>query len=885
MKKVLVILLSAVFLYSCNKQEFTLYDLRCEHLTNPLGIDTDFPRFSWKIKSSVNGDRQTAYRILASSSIRLLHEGKADLWDSGKTGSAESVLVPYSGKKLSSGDIVYWKVQIWDNNGEISTWSETANFSVGLLNSCDRQGVYIGFPKEAGNPQSPLLRKQFEIKNKSEKVLLYINSLGYHEVYLNGKKIGDEPLAPAVSQFDKRSLSRTYDVTKYLNRGKNDLVVWLARGWYHPGLPGVVYEGPLVKAQMEEWIDGARRLLFATDTSWSASESGYLLTGNWRAHNFGGEKIDATIAPANLTSTELEKRKWIPVTKIDVPEHIVSPQMTEGNRLAENYKAISIKQISGDSWLIDMGKSFTGWMKVKFPQLKRGQEIKLSYCDHTDDKGNFINQNQDDFYIASGESGEVFSNKFNYHSFRYLKISGLEKAPEVNNITASLIRTGYDDASSFICSDEDMNAIHNMIHHTLHSLSLSGYLVDCHHIERLGYGGDGHASTLTAQTMFNLPSLYANWLQAWSDCIREDGGLPHTAPNPYPAGGGPFWCAFIVTSPWNAYLNYGDRRFIEKYYPVMQHWLQYVDKYTIDGLLKKWPDTDYRGWYLGDWLPPRGIDQSNQASIDLVNNCAVSECYSLLEKMAHILGKEDDEILYANKKDTLNKLLHQAYFLPVSAGYASNSQIDIAYPMITQVTPGELIPSVCEKMIYETEHTLNGHVGTGLAGIAIIAEWAVKFNQPEWMYSMLKKKDYPGYLYMIDNGATATWEDWDKPRSYIHNCFNGIGSWFYKAIGGISPDETEPGYRKIRINPQIPAGITWAKITKETPYGTLSVDWKKNGAYLEFDLAIPVGCTACMPFPENVTTYTVNGMSFNKAGTEPIVLESGKYLVKLGVRD
>jgi alpha-L-rhamnosidase len=842
-----------------------------------LGINTNSPRFSWKIKSGVNGDRQTAYRILAASSTALLQEGKADLWNSGKIASSESVLVPYSGAKLSSGAVAYWKVQIWDKDGKASPWSETAGFSIGLLNSDDWQGVYIGFPKDAGDPQSPLLRKQFEINNKPEKVLFHINSLGYNEIYINGKKVGDEPLAPAVSQFNKRSLSRTYDVTEYLNQGKNDLLVWLGRGWYQSGHPGVIYEGPLLKAQLEEWGQGARHLLFATDASWQASESGYsLTTDEWTYWNFGGERIDATMAPSNLRATELDKRQWQPVVKIEVPEHVVSPQMTEGNRIAETYKAINIKQIADDVWLVDLGKSLTGWMEVKFPQLKKGQEIKLSYCDHLDADGLFIDQKQEDFYIASGASGEVFSNKFNYHSFRYLKISGLEKAPEANNITASLIHTAYDDAASFSCSDEDMNAIHDMIRHTLHCLSLSGYMVDCHHIERLGYGGDGHSSTLTAQTMFNLPSLYANWLQAWSDCIREDGGLPHTAPNPYPAGGGPFWCAFIVTSPWSAYLNYGDRSFIEKYYPVMQHWLQYVDKYTVDGLLKKWPDTDYRAWYLGDWLPPRGIDQSIQASIDLVDNCALSECYSLLEKMAHILGKKEDASLYAGRKDALNKLLHQTYFHPDTAGYASNSQIDIAYPMITQVTPSALISSVKEKLLYETEHTLKGHVGTGLVGISIITEWALKFNQPEWMYSMLKKRDYPGYLYMIDNGATATWEDWDNPRSYIHNCFNGIGSWFYQAIGGISPDEIFPGYRKVWIKPQIPNGITWAKVTKETPYGTLSVYWQKNNTQLDFDISVPVGCTAYVPLPENTKTYTLNGKHFDKTGTEPLVLESGK---------
>ncbi|MDR2385477.1 MAG: glycoside hydrolase family 78 protein [Tannerella sp.] len=879
MKQYIFIFVSVICLYSCNTEDIKVYDLRCENLTDPLGIDTEDARFSWKIKSDIQGDRQTAYRILVASSSTLLAADKADLWDSGEIESPESVLTPYSGARLSSGTVAFWKVRIKNKNGHYSTWSKPAKFSIGLLNLSDWQGIYIGFPKEAGDPQSPLLRKQFELKSKSGCILLHINSLGYHEVYINGGKIGNELLVPAVSQFNKRSLSRTYDVSNCLKKGKNDLVIWLGRGWYQLGLPGVVYEGPLVKAQLEEYGNSMRNILLVTDTSWNVCESGYSLTKKWKYDEFGGEHIDATLVPDNFTAPELDKRQWHLAVKIDVPTHTVSPQMTEGNRIAEKYPAKSIIQIADKSWLVDVGKSLTGQIEVKFPKLSKEQKITLAYCDHIDDKGNFVNQNQEDYYIASGKAGEIFQNKFNYHSFRYLKISGLEEAPHLDDITAFLIRTGYDDAASFRCSDDDMNAIHDMIRHTLHSLSLGGYLVDCHHFERLGYGGDGHASTVTAQTLFNLPSLYANWLQAWGDCIRDDGGLPHTAPNPYPAGGGPYWCAFIVTSPWNAWLNYGDRRFIEKYYLVMQHWLQYVDKYTVDRLLKKWPDTDYRSWYLGDWLPPKRVDQSIQASIDLVNNCTISECYVLLRKMAHILGKENDASLYANKRDTLNKLLHEIYFQPDSAGYASNSQIDIAYPMLTQVTPPELTDAVMEKLLYETEHTLKGHIGTGLVGIPVITEWVVKFNQPDFMYSMLKKTDYPGYLYMINNGATTTWEAWDEPRSYIHNCFNGIGSWFYQAVGGIRPDETAPAYRKVWIQPQIPEGITWAEIIKETPYGTLSVHWEKNSVQLSFNLSIPVGCTAYLPLPKKIRRYSINGENFNKIDTTPLILESGKYKV------
>ena len=152
-------------------------------------------------------------------------------------------------------------------------------------------------------------------------------------------------------------------------------------------------------------------------------------------------------------------------------------------------------------------------------------------------------------------------------------------------------------------------------------------MVDCPQIERLGYGGDGNASTPTVQTMFNLVPLYTNWMQAWVDCMRTNGSMPHTAPNPYAAGGGPFWCGFMIAGSWQTYVNYGDARLLERYYPFMQQWLEYVKEYTVDGLLKTWPNTDYRNWYLGDWATPEGIDQTDPRSVDLVNYCFVAVCY------------------------------------------------------------------------------------------------------------------------------------------------------------------------------------------------------------------------------------------------------------------
>jgi alpha-L-rhamnosidase len=878
----LIIFLGVIFfVIDCYGQNYMkVYDLQCENLSNPLGIDKTAPRFSWKIKSNRKGTEQKAFQLLVARDISRLNEKEADLWDSGKIETESNILLPYQGKKLNSGCIAYWKVRIWDEKNKMSSWSEPARFSIGLLNERDWQASYIAFNTEAGYRECPQLHKTFEITDVSSPIFLHVNSLGYHEVYLNGQKVGQGVLVPAVSQFDKRSLINTYDVSSLVKKGKNDLILWLGSGWYTKGLPGVVNDGPAVRAQMEKMENNQRKIILITDSSWSGRKSSYTRHGDWRPNRFGGEIIDGSLAKNDLKVENGSGRDWEPVSVISIPTHLACPQMVEPNVIADTLRPVSIVTIAPDTFLVDMGKNLTGWTEIHFPKLEKSQTVKMEYCDYLIDGQKFYDMNQYDTYLASGTLPEVFINKFNYHGFRYIRITGLKKMPAVDSIKAFLIHTDYKSASGFECSDSDLNQIHNMIFYTLQCLSLGGDLVDCPHLERLGYGGDGNASTLTAQTMFNLSPMYNNWLQSWADVIREDGGMPHTAPNPYSAGGGPYWCGFIITATWNTFLNYGDTLLLQKYYPVMQKWLGYVDKYTVDGLLKRWSNTNYRNWYLGDWATPKGIDQTAEASVDVVNNSFIAVCLDDMQKIARILGKKEDETLYTSKKEQLQKKIHEVFFNESNNTYGTGTQIDLAFPMIAGVVPKDRLKDVEKSFYNETEINRRGHFACGLVGIPVITEWAIKNQATDLMYSMLKKRDYPSYLYMIDNGATTTWEHWDGTRSHIHNCYNGIGSWFYQAIGGIRPIEDVPVYRKVRIQPQIPRGITWAKTFEETPLGKLVVNWAlKKDQTMEINLEIPVGMDVEFILPEVVTQFTLGSKKHQlKKGENRIIkLKSGQY--------
>lgn len=224
--------------------------------------------------------------------------------------------------------------------------------------------------------------------------------------------------------------------------------------------------------------------------------------------------------------------------------------MCEPNVVRDTLRPRSLRRIADSVWVADMGREFNGWIELRMTGLKKGQRIAIDYSDWTNDDGSYRPQenssNFEDLYIASGEGTEVFRNRFDHHAFQYLRIRGLAEEPAM--LAGYAIQGGYADASTFECSDTDLNAIYDMVEYTLRNLAFGGYVVDCPHLERMGYGGDGNASCRTFQTLFDAAPLYMNWLQMWADCIREDGGMPHNVPNPYPAGGGPY-CAVSLSPP------------------------------------------------------------------------------------------------------------------------------------------------------------------------------------------------------------------------------------------------------------------------------------------------------------------------------------------------
>ncbi len=704
---------------------------------------------------------------------------------------------------------------------------------------------FIGCRTDSGWAETPMLRKKIILTEEPSyygSVYLDVASIGYHEVYVNGMKVGDFVMQPAVSQLDVMALEVQYRIRKYLKKGENELLLWIGQGW------GRVYR-QTAAASATVWWSNTREIgdLAETDTSWETSPSGYSYTGSWQPMQFGGERYDARAKP-----------EWRAASRVpmEIGDTVVTPDYTayffkrgirgqefKGNRIVDTLIFLSYEMEQDSSLVIDFGRVVTGWFNAVFSPMEAGTAVSMEYLDHRDAKPPFT---ETDIYISDGEGQDIFQNRFHMHAFRYVRIKGASiVAARALQISAVNPKEG----ATFECSDPRLNAIHNMVKYTLSCLTFSGYMVDCPHIERMGYGGDGNSSTMALQTIWDVHDTYLNWLRAWEDAMDSTGDLPYVAPA-FRTGGGPYWSGFIVKAPWRTYLNYGDRTMIHRYYSDMKRWLEYIERHSHDYILQPWPDNERHSWFLGDWAVPEGVDKGGESVLH-ASSCFISDCLADMVRMASMTGHPDDAQHYAACRQNLNASIHRHFYHPETNTYANGTPLDQCYALLMGIPPDSITAAAVEtKLINDCHYKYRDHIAAGLMGVPVFIEWCIRERQADLMATILRQPDYPGYLYMIENGATTTWESWDcghpgkEDRSRVHNCYNGIGIWFYQALAGIRPDPEEPGYKHFFIDPQPCEGVEWVKATKPTPYGTIRVDIEKGQLKVE----IPQGTTATV-FP------------------------------------
>lgn len=698
-----------------------------------------------------------------------------------------------------------------------------------------------------------LLRRSFKLLEKTDSAQIAITALGYFELYVNGRRVGDRVLDPPISNHAKRAYSIIHGISDYLQVGRNCIALWLGRGWYRgyglgepgnltvrgPGpLPGVLHDGPVVRIAVSL---GAWQLV--SDSHWRGAPGPIIETGSWRSADFGGEIYDAQREIPGWSDPDYDDSTWQPAIIIAEPSLAIVPATVEPNRVLQSFPITSFQEIKTDLYQADVGTCLTGWLDLEFEPMPAGQEAIISYSDCLEHEP-FNYFGQEDRYRARGEGQELFRNRFNYHGFRWIRVQGARPLRG----TAHLLGTDLTSTTSFRTSNERFNRIHALVTHTLRCLTLGGVQVDCPHRERLAYGGDGAASLLTMLTHFDCRKFYPHWLQHWRDEQRSDGGLPHTAPAPYLAGGGPIWCGFPLTAAWQHYLYYGDISILRDQYFSIGRWLAYVANYSHNGLLQRWPDLDYRQWYLGDWLPPQPVNASHADSITLINNCFLVECYDRAAAIANILKNPADAKKYQDRAAAARRRIHETFYH--DGIYADGDQIDLAYPLLVNAVPTELRQEIFDNLLLTIQHTGVARLGAGLVGTGIVFELLTAEGRGDLVATMIDSDSFPGWGHMLAEGATTTRENWThEAGSHIHNCFNQVNAWFIRGLIGLQPTMSAPAFRQFQVRPQPGATTMWAAAECRTPAGSIAIRWEQKRNF-SLQLTVPQGAQAQVMLPD-----------------------------------
>ncbi|HCO93027.1 MAG TPA: alpha-L-rhamnosidase, partial [Phycisphaerales bacterium] len=353
-------------------------ELQCEYLQEPLGIDVEQPRLSWKLEATnpnKRGQAQTAYRILVASSEKLLAGGIGDMWDSGQVKSDQSQLVNYGGKPLSSGMRCYWKVQVRDERRALSAWSKPARWSMGMMDPSEWSAKWIGsdqkfaqvkkLPPEGNYLSDPWLRKVITLKEKPGWAAIHVASVGYHELYVNGKKVTDDVLSPNVADHTKRARYVTYEITDHLQAGRNVIGLWLGTSWsiYPLYKSDDKPQTPIVIAQANIEMSNGKSRRLITDETWKIHPSPNVLLGTWMFTNFGGEYYDASREMPGWCSPGLDDSDWKQAT-VYHPKLVLSAEMVEPNRRIREIKPVAVEQVEGEGYHVDMGVNFAGFVEL-----------------------------------------------------------------------------------------------------------------------------------------------------------------------------------------------------------------------------------------------------------------------------------------------------------------------------------------------------------------------------------------------------------------------------------------------------------------------------------------------------------------------------------------
>jgi alpha-L-rhamnosidase len=874
--------------------------LKCEYRPDPVGIDAQHPRLSWELASKENGERQTMYRILVASSKKLLESNVGDVWDTKIVHSSQSVNVPYNGVPLNTGLTYFWKVMSWGKDGAPSSWSAPSFWSMGLINKDDWKAQWIGLDRPVGRDDTTeytrlsarYVRKEVQIGKRIQRATAYICGLGLYELSMNGKKVGNEVLVPAQTQFNKTVLYNTFDVTGYLAKGVNAIGVILGNGRYFTmrKSKNANFGFPKVLLQLEIIFHDGTKQLIASDGTWKITGDGPITENN----EYDGEKYDARKEMKDWDRAGFNDAAWINAEVLRKPTDHIAAQMNEPIRVTETITPISVKKVRQGVTIFDMGQNMVGWVKLT-ARGDSGTRIRMRFAESLDGDSLYLANIRDarvtDEYICKGDGLEEWRPRFTYHGFRYVEMTGFPGEPDLTAIQGEVVHDDVERIGTFSCSNDVMNGIYRNAVWGIRG-NYRSFPTDCpQRDERQGWLGDRAAGSKGESYVFNIVNLYAKWVRDIIDAQRGDGSIPDVCPA--------YWDLYSDNVTWDgtpivllAMLmeQYADMDIIRQSYPHMKKWHGYMTgKYLRNDLMPR--DT------YGDWcVPPdepeaiHSADPLKRTSGSYIGSAYFTFLTNTMSRFAQLLGEKDDEVSFARQAELMKAAFNTTYFDDKTRTYSNNtataSILALAFDL---VDPGNR-KTVADNLVEVIETRFKGHIPTGLVGAQFLMRTLTRIGRADIAYRFATQTDYPSWGYMIRNNATTIWELWNgntaDPAMNSQNHVMLLGdllSWFYEDLAGIRTREGEAGFHQIEMDPTLIAGLDSVKASHVSPYGTIASAWSVAGNRFTWDVTVPVNVTATIHIPAGrPADVTEGGRPLSDAREFSIVgMQDGKLVVEI----
>ena len=841
-------------------------DLKTEWMVNPLGVDVLKPGLSWVLTSADREQMQLGFQILVASSEVNLDADNGDIWNSGHIKSGEQTNIIYKGPALTSDTRYFWKVKVWDSNNIASDWSATAFWEMGLLKSTDWQGKWIGTSTEK---ESPFFRKDFTIIKALKKATAHVYGLGWYELHLNGSKVGDQVLTPANTDYSKRLLYDSYDVTKYLKEGGNTVGLWLSNGY------GASYskygwrwmDSKRAVLQMNiEFTDGSKMSII-TDETWKAGDSQIS-----SAEIYNGETYDATREKTGWDLNGFNDKDWENVTITSAPSGKMQSNMSTPVRVAKLIKPVSVKMTASGSYIFDLGQNIAGWVRIHISGATRGIKIVIRHAEAEKSDGTldtFTNRSAlaTDTYICKGVTGEeIYEPRFTYHGFRYVEVTGYPGTPSLSDLEGCALHSDVEHTGSFSSSNSLINQTHSNFQWTILNNMVSIPTDNPVRDERTPCQMDENCIYEAAIQNFDVQQYLKNWLYNISENTSN-----------------PDWSEGQVLGPWLLYQYYGDKRILETFYSS--------SKKEVDFCLANAQKSNYWSDSFGDWCPPNtdGSYKNSFSEGEVVNTTLYYYMTSLMSRISGILGKTGDSANYASKANSILTTFNSKFFNSSANMYGSGKQITYIMPLMCGIVHANKRTPVFNNLADNITRECTGHFGSGIYGTSFLPDLLCDHGRADIAYSIFTQTTYPGFGYQIKNyGATTTWEQWGVPSSggemetYDHAMYSGADKTFFTRFGGIRP--LTPGYKTISIKPCIPDSLSFVKSSLKTVKGLITSNWdKSDGVYTHF-ITIPVNTTAVVQIPgtDPGKVYENGAIAAKAKGVHFLRTENNYIVYKVG---